>query len=110
VSNFSLVIHPAGGAEAAREDGNKCLTDYFLEILKDQVATLRGDMDSKTRQLMDKFEKSSRENVAKLLTASAEAAVKRRKKTGRKGFIDRSDEFDRRNCITSICKRYTRQT
>jgi Sad1 / UNC-like C-terminal len=67
----------------AGEDGVIVSRDYFLEILKDQVGTLRGDMDSKTRQLMDKFEKSSKENVAKAV-ASAEAVVKRGKKTGGK--------------------------
>lgn len=70
----------------AGEEGVIVSRDYFLEILRDQVAELQGEMEGKMKALADKFEKSSKENLAKAM-ASADAVLKRTKKTGGKGDL-----------------------
>ena len=70
----------------AGEDGVIVSRDYFLEILRDQVMELHGDMEGKLKVLMDKFEKSSKENLAKAMQ-SADAVIKRVKKSGGKGDL-----------------------
>ena len=65
----------------AGEDGVIVSRDYFLEILRDQVSELRGDLDSKMTKLLDKFDKQSKDTVSKAI-ASADALLKRAKKSG----------------------------
>lgn len=86
----------------AGEDGVIVSREYFLEILKDQVASLHGDMDSKMKGLMEKFEKSSKENLSKAV-ATAEAMIKRVKKSGG-GKGDLSSEAMERIVETAIHK------
>ena len=70
----------------AGEDGVIVSRDYFLEILRDQVVELRGDMEGKLKTLLDKFDKSSKENLAKAMQ-SADAVIKRAMKSGGKGDL-----------------------
>jgi hypothetical protein len=70
----------------AGEEGIIVSRDYFLEILRNQVAELQGGMEGKMKTLVDKFEKSSKENLAKAM-ASADAVLKRVKKTSGKGDL-----------------------
>jgi len=86
----------------AGEEGVIVSRDYFMEILKDQVASLHGDMEGKMKGLMDKFEKSSKENLSKAV-ATAEAMIKRVKKSGG-GKGDLSSEAMERIVETAIHK------
>jgi hypothetical protein len=87
----------------AGEDGVIVSRDYFLEILKDQVSSLQGDMDGKMKGLMEKFEKSSKENLSKAV-ATAEALIKRVKKSSGGGKGDLSSEAMERIVETAIHK------
>jgi hypothetical protein len=55
-----------------------------LEILKDQIMELQGGMEGKLKNLVDKFEKSSKENLAK---AMASVDKKFKKSSGGKGDL-----------------------
>jgi hypothetical protein len=79
--------------------------DYFLEILRDQIGDLQRDMDGKVKGLVEKFEKSSKDNVAKAM-ASADAFVKRAKKSGKS---DLSSEAVN-SIVETALHRYTTDT
>ena len=90
----------------AGEDGVVVSRDYFLEILRDRIGELRGDMDGKMRALLEKFETSSKENVAKAM-ASADAFLKRVKKSS--GKVDLSTDA-MNSIVETALHRYTTDT
>ena len=91
----------------AGEDGVIVSRDYFLEILRDRVMELHGDMDDKIKMLVDKYEKSSKENLAKAM-ASADAMIKRVKKSSG-GRTDLSTEA-MNSIVETALHRYSTDT
>jgi DNA repair exonuclease SbcCD ATPase subunit len=90
----------------AGEDGVIVSREYFLEILKGRVNELQNEMEGKLHGLLDKFETSSKENLAKAM-ASADALVKKVKKTGVAGDLS-SEALN--SIVETALQRYSKDT